>query len=227
MSLQSLVIEADALNRNRVKQAMMALPLFGKSIMGSSIQDAKSRLPELSKIDVVFISDKLDRSSIGSFIEEMKQNPKAQDAAFVLIMSGGKNSNLAEGFLNGADGVLSEPYSVDTLKEITELAERVKKQRERIRAELGIQLLLKDIVNQVNNVASVQQGGLDPSRQLKKLEEIADAIEKLDPDLQERYLLLAVEEFQKVPVPEAPKLKEQYKGISNRVKMRLEKKLVS
>lgn len=227
MSLQSLVIEADAINRNRVKQAMMALPLFGKCIMGGSIPDAKSRLPELDRIDIVFISDKIETSVIGSFIEELKKLPKSQDAAFVLIVAGSRNSNLAEGFLNGADGILSEPYSVDTLKEITELAERVKKQRERIRAELGIQLLLKDLVHQVDNVASVQQGGLDPTRQLKKLEEIADAIEKLDPDLQQRYLMLAIEEFQKVPVPEAPKLKEQYKGVSNRVKARLEKKLTT
>jgi CheY-like chemotaxis protein len=225
VNLQSLVIDGDSASKQRLKQAMMAFPLFGKSVQSFSFADGQSRMVELDRIDVVFISDKLDSNERAKFIDSLKKNERSQDAAFVLITSSKNTGNLAEGFLNGADGVLSEPFSADNLKEITELAEAVKKQRERVRAELGIQLLVKDIVAQVNNVASVAGSGMDPSRQVAKLREFYQELNKLEPELQTKYLMMVADEFEKAPPHIAPKLKEAYKGISDRVKRRLEKKL--
>lgn len=225
VNLLSLVIDNEATSRNRLKQAMMAFPLFGKSIQSFSFADAQSRMIELDRVDVVFISDKFDGHERAKFIDDLKKVERSQDAAFVLITSSKNSGNLAESFLNGADGVLSEPFSADNLKEITQLAEAVKRQRERVRAELGIQLLVKEIVAQVNNVASVAGSGMDPTRQLSKLKEFSEELDKLEPELQTKYLLMVSEEFEKAPPAAAPKLKEAYKGISDRVKRRLEKKL--
>lgn len=226
MSLVSLIVDPDAANRNRIKQAMMALPLFGKGNQAGSFADARSRLYDYSSIDVVFISDRFEKEEIRLFIEELKNNKISQDAAFVLIMRS-KSNNMAEGILNGADGLLGEPYSVDTLQEITQLAERVKKHRERVRTEAGIQLLLKDLVVQVNNIASVVSGGLEPVRQVKKLEELMASILVLEPSLQARYLEMLIDVFEKAPPSARASLTQQYKGISNRVKGRLEKKLTT
>lgn len=226
MSLISLIIDPDAVNRNRIKQAMMALPLFGKGNQAGSFADARARLYDYNTLDIVFISDKFEKEEIRVFIEELKANKVSQDAAFVLIMRS-KGNNMAEGILNGADGLLGEPYSVDTLQEITQLAERVKKHRERVRTEAGIQLLLKDLIVQVNNIASVISGGLEPTKQVRKLEELMTSIEKLEPGLQERYLVMMIDVFEKAPPSARAALTQQYKGISNRVKGRIEKKITS
>lgn len=92
MKYESIIIETDTGSRNRLKQAALAVPEFGKVEFQSSPAEAIYRLnngPE--RCDLVFISYRFDQASIMSFIREAKNAKQGQDAAFIMILESDDN----------------------------------------------------------------------------------------------------------------------------------------
>ena len=82
-----MVIETDTGSRNRLKQAAMSVPEFGKVEFQSSPNDAMGRLnngPE--RCDLIFISYRFEQTEIINFIREAKNAKHGQDAAFIMIL---------------------------------------------------------------------------------------------------------------------------------------------
>ena len=113
---------------------MRASLLFPTVHVANSLQEAELHLSE-EPIDIVFIAIREDGDVVNRFIKRLKQELAGRDAAYVLLLKGRRNSvEIARTLLDGADALLLEPYSVESLHAIGRLAEKIKKERSRAHA---------------------------------------------------------------------------------------------
>jgi len=226
---ESIIIETDTGSRNRLKQAALAVPEFGKVEFQSSPAEAIYRLnngPE--RCDLVFISYRFDQASIMSFIREAKNAKQGQDAAFIMILESDDNdaSKVATNMLVGADGLLFEPFSVDQLVDITRLASKVKKERVETREKAALQFMVNDTITQVDTLASLKKMGYDVGTTLRKFRELCSVLQTLEPTSREAYYQIAIEAFQAAPIPKPLVGRVQYGGVSSRIKKKMENKVI-
>ena len=129
--------------------------------------------------------------------------------------------------MSGFDGFLFEPYSVDNLLEITQIAARVRKERSRAREEAALKLLISDLMNQIDLVAYLKQMQSESGRAMKKLRDTSAMLKTLAPESFELYQGLAIDLFEQAPLPKKVFQRKQYSGASSRVKKKMEDKLLA
>ena len=106
---------------------MSASSIFSNVHVANSLQEAERHLSE-EPIDIVFIAMRGNGDVINRFIKRLKQELAGRDAAYVLLLEGRRNSvEIARTLVDGADALLLEPYSVESLHTISRLAEKMKK----------------------------------------------------------------------------------------------------
>lgn len=220
----ALVVHSEIENRMRLKQATASVTTFGKFLQAASLDEALKKLEGPDRADVVFLSDRMGMDAVPGFIKSAKALPSSQDAAYVLIVKSGAEigSMVAKSVLLGVDGFLCEPYSVESLTEITRLAAKVKKERYEAREEAAIKFLMTQITEQISIVAQLKSYGMNAQREQRKLQDMCSIFSTLDDASRERYHKIAVDIFETAPVPK-PLIKKTYGGASSRVKARMEK----
>jgi len=223
----ALAIDSEIQNRMRLKQATSSVSTFGKFYQSATLDEALKKLALPERVDVVFISERLGQDAIPNFVKGAKSSPSGQDAAYVMIVSSQAELGtiVAKSVLLGVDGFLCEPYSVDSLLEITRLASKVKKERSDAREEAAIKFLMSQISEQVSIVAQLKGLGMNPIRESKKLQDMCTIFSSLDDASRERYHRIALDVFENAPIPK-PLIKKAYGGASSRVKARMEKKIL-
>ena len=225
----AILIDPDIGSRMRLKQATTAVTNFGKVGQVGSLREGFERMRAGERCDVVFVSHKFDLADLTSFVKNAKAIPQGQDSAYIVVL-GGKDqdsSTVAASVMSGFDGFLFEPYSVDNLKEMTEIAARVRKERARAREEAALKLLITDIMNQIDLVAYLKQMQSESGRAAKKLRESCAVLKTLSPESFELYRSLAVDLFEQAPLPKKVFQRKQYSGASSRVKKKMEDKLIA
>ena len=215
----TLVIEPDMSARMRIKTATSAVPTFGRVLQCSTLAEGKEKLSH-EKYDVVFISCQFPQEETSVFIKGSKETANAQDAAFILILKTNEQeaTSVAQNVLVGADGLLFEPYSVDSLVEITRVAAKVKGERAIAREMAAIKVILNDIMEQTNLVAYLKAMKVDTTRHSKKLKEMCSIFEAFDDAKRQVYLDVVVDQFINAPLPTPPKNLPSYSGVSSRIR---------
>lgn len=224
-----LLVDPDLNSRMRLKQATSAVPAFGTVTQVGTTNEALSRLQNLDRCDVIFVSYRFDQSEINSFIQQAKALKGGQDAAYVLVLqtAKGDSATIAQSVLGGADGMLFEPYSVEFLYEITNLAAKVKKERSSAREKAAISVIVNDLTNQVDQAAYLKSCNMDTSRVLKKIREACTFLAGLSPETMQTYYELAVKTFENARIPTQISKYKKYGGVSDRIKKRMEKKVAA
>jgi CheY-like chemotaxis protein len=217
----ALVVDRDIDIRMRLKQAMEAVATFGKGHQASSLKEALARLRGGEPIDVVFVSHQFDQEAMQEFVKDAKMTTQGEDAAFVLLVKSREqlNTAIAQNIALGVDGFLSEPYSVDELVEITNIAARVKKERAAGREAIALKFLIKDITRIVDVAAYLKANKRDASGAIAKLRETCAVLRLLQPESIEAYYELAIDRFGRAPLPS---VQMSYSGVSRRVRQRVE-----
>lgn len=225
----TLVIEPDAHARMRVKGATSAVPTFGKVHQVANLTEGMEKLKNVERMDVIFLSAVYSKEETAAFIKQAKEMKSGQDGAYILVMKTQKqeSSTVAQNVLVGADGVLFEPYSVDSLVEITVLAARVKGERAKSREEAAIRILVKDVIDLISVIAHLKGQKMETGKQQKALREKCGIFDTLSEEMRKLYLEIAIEEFQNAPAEVSLKNIPLYNGVSNRIKKRLEEKIVA
>ncbi len=223
----AMSIDTEMQSRIRLKQATNSVPTFGKFYQSGSLDEALKKLSGPERCDVVFVSDRMGTEGLPAFIKSAKQAPAGQDAAYVMIVKAGDEmaSMIAQSVLLGVDGFLCEPYSVDSLTEITRLASKVRKERSEAREEAAVRFLMGQISEQISIVAQLKSMKMNAARETRKLQEMCQIFTTLDEEAKQRYQRIAVDVFENAPLPK-PLIKKNYGGASSRVKARLEKKVL-
>ncbi|NLF26060.1 MAG: hypothetical protein GX589_10450, partial [Deltaproteobacteria bacterium] len=192
----------------------------------STLEEALTSLESSAHIDVVFISNRFAQTEVLNFINRAKEKPGGQDSAYVIVLStdSQQSNTVAQNVLGGADGFLLEPYSVDSLVEITVLAERVKRERSQQREAAALNFLVQDVLQQIDRVAYLKSCGFDAGRSLKTLREMCSVFQSLEYESRELYLEIAVKSF----IDASPsKFVKSYKGASDRVSKAMERKIAN
>lgn len=220
----ALICDPDVSTRIRLKTATTAVPRFGRIGHCGTLPEATEALAGQLPFNVVFLSNRLPQEEISEFIKKGRETQQGQDAAYIVVLAGTyqDSSTVAENVLVGADGFLFEPYSVDSLTEITMIAAKVKRERSFAREAAALTLVITDVMGQIDLIAQLKANGLDMGPNLKRLRELCAVFKTLSKDSLLNYTMIAIEKFQAAEVPTNGKKK--YGGVSDRVKKRLEEK---
>ncbi|MCI5066504.1 hypothetical protein MRY87_12340 [bacterium] len=224
----ALIVDADIDRRMRLKSATTSVVQFKKVQLSNKLEEANDRLAGEDTWDVIFLNYSLQQDEIAAFIKAAKEKKSAQDAAFILVLPAKdqESSTVASNVMIGADGFLFEPYSVDQLIEITELAAKVKAERSAGREKAALSFLLNDIMSQIDMIAYLKSVGYDVGRGIKRFRQMCEVFNTLEGESKNVYYEVAVEKFENAPFPEKI-YQKKYKGASKRVKEKMEKKLLA
>lgn len=211
-----------------MKQAVSVIPRFGQIQFCKDIKECTRELGDERTRDIIFLANRLGKDNIKTFVEAAKAMKAGEDTAYVLVLGTADqdNSTIANAVLYGVDGFLLEPFSVDNLAEITELAQKVKGERSAEREMKAFGFLLKDVMKQIDRCAFIKSCDFDVGQNMKKLTDMTQTFRDLNEAKLEMYYEAAVIEFGKSQVPELPEGADKYKGVSSRVKKRMEQKIV-
>ena len=139
-------------------------------------------------IDIVFIAMREDGDAINRFIKRLKQELAGRDAAYVLLLESRRDSvEIARTLVDGADAILLEPYSVESLHTISRLAEKIKKERSRMRMQVPLRLLVREIAAQLGQVARLEKSGASASVSRGVLQEMCSVLGELDQETRSLY----------------------------------------
>ncbi|RMG42925.1 MAG: hypothetical protein D6719_05015 [Candidatus Dadabacteria bacterium] len=224
----ALIIDPNLDTRMRLKTATTSVHQFGKVQLAGSLREGEGFMNGDQEWNVVFISFTIPRDEISAFIKDSKEKPQGQDAAYILVLKTNDqdSSTVAQNMMIGADGQLFEPYSVDYLLEITELAARIKKERSSAREKAALKFLIHDVIEQINLMAYLKSAGYDVGRGIKRFKNMCSVFHTLEGDSLENYFELAVDMFEESPFPKKI-YQKSYSGASSRVKKRMEQKMLA
>ena len=229
LNLKAFIIDSDSTSRLMLRQVMTTIPDFKMVLQFSSPTEALNSLSASSAVDVAFISYSLGKQIVKNFIDQAKNSPAGQDTAYVIILQNQAEGKalLAEIMMNGGDGILCKPFSVEQLREITHLSLRVKKERFENREKAALSLLVPEIAKQLDLVCSIKLSGIQPESSFRVLKEQSQKIIQRGEASFEIYssILKAHMKSATPPPPIAQKFKV-YTGASRRLKAKMEKKMV-
>jgi DNA-binding NarL/FixJ family response regulator len=186
---QPLVIEPDTLKQAYLYQAIRAEPDFGKPNSFRNLESALKYLRSSPPVDVVLISFEFTQYVINQFMLAAKESRGGKEAAYVLLASTNENSreHVALSMMEGMDGVLFSPFSVESVKEVVRVAEKVRKKFEMERKKAALLVLLPNVVSSLDDLAKViyENGNTLPAK--KRFMSTLDSINLLRKDLPDDY----------------------------------------
>ncbi len=224
----TIIVDSDLERRMRLRQATAMVQYFGEVTAVSELREAISKLQGDRVCDVIFMTSHFPQEEIDAFVKEAKQTKHGQDTAYVLLVGVDKqdSADLAKNIMGGLDGFLLEPYSVDSLVDITRLAAKIKGDRRVAREKAALNLLISKIITQLDVVAYAKRLGSEGGHSVKQLKELGEQIQRLTGESLSMYHELAIEAFCAAPLPKRIFKSDAYAGASSRVKQRMEKKLM-
>lgn len=222
-----VIVDPDMPGRMRLKQATTPINEFGMVTPLGSTNEASTFFKGEKLTDVVFLSERLPQDQIAPFIQMAKQTRGAQDAAYVIVKKdqGNDASAIAEVMMLGGDGLLCEPYSVDSLLEITLLSARVRRERAGERQKLAVGIMVKDLISQLDLVCCLKANNCELGLSIRKLKDVAGMIHALDAESRAIYFEVMQQAFIDAPLPPKALGTKRYGGVSNRVKRKMDQKL--
>jgi DNA-binding NarL/FixJ family response regulator len=224
----AILADPDITTRMRLKQATTAVPQFAEAVQATNLTEALYKLESEGRWDVVFMSAKFNLDDIKKFIEDAKKTKQGELAAFVLLLKSrdSDKSTVAAGVMMGVDGFLFEPYSVDSLVEITNLARKVRAERSAAKDKMATTLLVTDIIDQLNLVAYLKSCGYSVSKSGERLKELCANLQSAGTSSMEERIETIAKVFIDAPPPKQAYEFKKYGGISARVRQRMEKKIM-
>ena len=137
----------------------------------------------------------------------------------MLLLEGRRNSvEIARTLLDGADALLLEPYSVESLHTISRLAEKMKKERSRMRMQVPLRLLVREIAAQLGQVARLEKSGASGLVSRGVLQEMCSVLGELDQETLSLYFEVILEVFPELPATHCSVHVRTYRGISQCVR---------
>ena len=225
--LHALIVEPAAGPRNRIRSAISNLQSFAAPHMALSSEEAERAIKNSPSVDLVFISHRIGLDSAIALMVSLKAELVARDAAFILLMDGSADrSVLADIMLKGIDGFLIEPYSVDQLSEVVKIAEKVKAEHRAARFQRAGVLLVKELIDQIDQLSSLVKAGRPAAISKAVLQDMCEAVHRLEPELQANFTSMMVEIFTSIQNPHQSSRvnARSYTGSSERVRKRLAEK---
>ncbi len=161
--LNALIIDPVAESRSTLKGLLQNDKLYhylvykGVTLL-STLEEAMANVSKHSEIDVVFISLKFPLSEIAEFIRSVKSWDIYQGVAFIFVCNANQEQDrtlIAQGVAAGANGFLLFPCSVEQLRVISTVAQRIKVEAHDRMIEAAIKMLVESLVIEIERKAEI------------------------------------------------------------------------
>lgn len=221
--LDAMLVDDDLQGRANLKQAALAVPTIRKFRLMNTLEDTLTRLDSTEPCDVVFVSSEFGDAAVEEFLANAQRTFRGAHCSYVIVLKANAQHQVAvaSAMLGGADAFLAEPYSVDRMSEIANIACNVKLNNMRARKRAAISLLISNIMKEFDKLSTYMSRGFNVDRAKKKFIEACSTLKRMQHDSLAVYCDLAIELFENATLP--PVI--GYGGVSNRVRQRLERKL--
>ncbi len=224
ISFDALIVDSDLNSRMRLRQATSALPQFNHVTMANSLASAMSALEGDGNCDVILLKPSFDDKDVQQFVHACKATRQGQGCALILLVRGNQSNTgaLARSYAAGIDGFLSEPYSVEAIQEIFEIAGRIKQKKMESRCHAALDVMLREITTTLDLAAQEQRSGKWTGMK-SQFAELCRNLQELAAINIEDYQELLMEVFEKVPSPVTLPIDHgsHYEGASERVRKKL------
>lgn len=217
----ALIIEPSASKRSYLWQATLSEPSFARVKGIKSLEEGLMHLQEGNVFNVVLLPSCFNRGQLATFIAKSKESYGGKEAAYVLVLPEDDQvrEKIALTIKDGMDGFLFSPFSVNSLKEVANIAASVKLKFETEKRKASLQLLLPDFLLSIDNLALAHLKKKETSDKNKIVKQHANNLKEIATDFRDLYLDILMQECEKAKPRQLP----AYKGASKRVKQMLEK----
>jgi DNA-binding NarL/FixJ family response regulator len=205
--LDALIIDPDPASRMRLKQATSTLNEFRNVRLATSLQRALDDMNDTLECNIVFISQTFEPEKSAAFVKAAKETKNGQYSAYVLVVDGKrqKRTAVANDVSNGMDGILFQPFSVDGLRQATELAYKVRGKNKTERLSASKHLLGDAITPSIDKITDLFLEGKKSDLLRADLKMIMKALMASCDGKQDEFFDHLVNLFDKAPVPAPPK----------------------
>jgi response regulator of citrate/malate metabolism len=203
--LSASIIEPDPQRRRRCADAARANMAFKRVISLSNIREFQARIDEGENFDLVFIGGAIRPEQVQEIIKVAKHSH--EDCVTVLVLGAGDQhtSQIAKTMIQGIDGFLCEPFSVDALSKVTDTAYEVRRVNQEKRLVASLRILVNDLLDALDERAllhSLDRPTLIVTRRLQELSASIQGVQRTHPTLLDRYyeILIELSDERKAPV---------------------------
>ena len=224
--LVALVVEAGTAEREHLKAALRSSGGVSETHYARSSTEALQQLEAADRIDLIFLSSRLGEGEAPAIIRAALRSRAGRDAACIaLLRSQPEIAELTAELLDGFDGVIVAPFSVDAVTKSLEIATRVRKERSDRRLRLALNLLITEIRSQLSQVSRLLTRGSRASISLAALREMCDVLRELSAEGEQLYFDTLIAAFD--PTQNGATFKAgipSYRGVSERVRAKTSRK---
>lgn len=227
-TITGLIVDSNEERRIRLKGATQLVTEFSRVAVAPTLRDANEYIATAqAPWDIVFLSNEMNEDAITRFIQGSKKSSAGENSAYVLILNTEKraSSDVFTHMRSGIDGLLYEPYSVEQLTDIIELAANVKERTPEERESAAIHTLLQDLIGHLDRMVLLKKLGYDIEKGLKRFTMLCNSLTAISPEEMETYHETAIKIFEEAPSPQTLE-NSLYKGPSQRVREQQERKLL-
>jgi len=224
--LKGVIFDPDKKSRMRLKTATTPIAYFETMIPCGNQRETLDWIDREDRVDIVFLSERIDSEVIENFIAQVKNSAKGVDSIFVVVKSSADGGiPVSEALSLGADGILCEPFSVANLVEVVELANKIARERAGMRARITITLLVTDLVNQIDAAAYLVKQGYRPKTLIKSLHKLGERIREIKDEHLDVYFEVVTKLVSATKPMNRDLATKIYRGASQRVRRNTEIKL--
>lgn len=154
-TFDALIVDPDPESRMRLRQATSVCREFREIKFASTLPQALEQLKERLQCNIIFIAQTFASDESQAFVTEARHTSSGQGCAYIMVLNGANQTRtgVATNLTSGMDGFLFQPFSVDALKETTEIASRVKATAKAGKQAASKELLLNSLVSSIDKLA--------------------------------------------------------------------------
>jgi hypothetical protein len=151
--------------------------------------------------DVVFIGGSVPRDTVNEVVRVAKGH--SEDCACVLIENGHEQDaiSLAATMVDGIDGFLYEPFSVEGLAQVSEVARELKRVNQERRIKATVKLVVVEMLDSVDDISIGRANGRPTPNSSATLARLHDTLARLGPDALPLYFEELIEKSAERMVP--------------------------
>jgi len=207
----ALVLEPELNARALLKQCIYSLGQFRRIVPARDFVEAKSLFLNGESLPcVVYVSTKFGSAEVMNFIGHAKEQGVGKQSRFVVVLKkeDQTQTSVAQNLISGADALLCEPFSMESVRTTSSFAMQIRSERKREVMTSAFGLLIDEMIADINRLAAIEKTGRRAENVRARLKSLAAPLKSLTPEWAALYQKLAVETLLRVKAPAVAELSD-------------------
>ena len=193
-----------------------------------SLDATTRRLALRGGISAIFLSQRFAPTQLFEFLEQARVTPNGRECLYLLVVHSQTESKgtLGSKFMAGFNGFIVEPYSSEQIIGVLDLAERLQVEARVNKNKVGLTLLATDIIEQIDLISLLKASGFDSTKSSERLRELCMPLRNLEETSRQLFHEILFTLLESIKAPTRKTLGHSYSGMSDRVRRRMEDRIV-